>query len=171
LYRAGKLPGTRGRLPFVASSARPTTPQTLAALGMAAIALALSAAFMRTGLNAVPVQGDRLIWLIIFTPLTALGFGIGLYEMQLTPDRWWAKTTTALLGLTPFFVLALLYAALGSISGFLSSVQGLIILAFALSVGALVQAVGRRAWLTAVVQAVVLYWLILPQSALFVRPF
>jgi pimeloyl-ACP methyl ester carboxylesterase len=171
LYRAGKLPGTRGRLPFVAPSARPTTPQTLAALGLAAIALALSAAFIRTGLNAVPVQGDRLIWLIIFTPLTALGFWIGLYEMQLTPDRWWAKTTTGLIGLTPFFVLALLYAALGSISGFLSSVQGLIILAFALSVGALVQAVGRRSWLTAVVQAVVLYWLILPQSALFVRPF
>jgi hypothetical protein len=171
LYRSGRLPGTQGRLPFTGPQARSTTGRTVAALIIAAMALFISAAFMCTGLNAVPVQGDRLIWLMLFTPLTALGFWVGLYEMQLTPDRWKAKTVTLLIGLTPFFLLALLYVVLGSISGFLSSAQNLIILALALSTGALVQQVGRRAWLTAVIQAMLLYWLILPQSALFVRPF
>ena len=58
-------------------------------------------------------------------------------------------------------------AGLGSLSGMLGGLHGLLVLALALGFGGLVGAVGRRPWLAAVCQAVLLYWLILPQGVLF----
>ena len=51
------------------------------------------------------------------------------------------------------------------LSGLLTVV--LAVLCLVLAFGGLLQAVGRHAWLTALCQAVLLYWLILPQGVLF----
>jgi hypothetical protein len=58
-------------------------------------------------------------------------------------------------------------AAIGSLSGMIGGLQGLIILWGVLGFGNLVQAIGRRPWITAICMAVLLYWLILPQGVLF----
>ena len=73
----------------------------------------------------------------------------------------------ALIGLFPFLLYTLLMAALGSLSGMIGGLQGLIILWLVLAFGNLVQIVVHRPWITAVCMAVLLYWLILPQGVLF----
>ncbi|MDP3721845.1 MAG: hypothetical protein Q8R09_05225, partial [Anaerolineaceae bacterium] len=103
----------------------------------------------------------------IFTPFTALGFWIGLHEAQMLPQHRGAQTVLTLIGLFPFFAYTLLMAAIGSLSGMIGGLQGLIILWVVLGFGNLVQAIGRRPWITAICMAVLLYWLILPQGVLF----
>jgi hypothetical protein len=77
------------------------------------------------------------------------------------------KLALQLIGLFPFFLWAGLLAGLGSLSGLTGAVQGLIILAFVLLSGRVFQTLGQRPWLTALLQAFLLYWLILPQGVLF----
>ena len=57
--------------------------------------------------------------------------------------------------------------ALGSLSGVIGGVQGLLILGLALTFGYLLRQVTRVYWLVALCQALLLYWLILPQGVLF----
>lgn len=173
LYWLGRMPAAEGRLPF----GRPSTGQgagpgrSLLAIGLSTGLLALTAAYARSGWFTVPPLDDRLLWLLLFTPPTALGFWIGLEEWGLleraAPGRLGPRLAAALIGLTPFFLWTIFQAAIGSLSGMVSGVQGLIILALVLAHGALVQRIAGRPWLAAVLQAILLYWLILPQGVLF----
>lgn len=169
LYWRGKMPGVSGRLPF----ARPMPfegKRVLAALAFFGVVLALVTAFARSGWFDAPPYGLRMVWLLIFTPVTALGFWIGQHEAVLirrVTDRRWPQTVATLLGLLPFFLWTGFLLAIGSLSGLIGSLQGLLILAIALMTGSVVQNLGRQAWLTATLQAILLYWLILPQGVLF----
>jgi len=58
-------------------------------------------------------------------------------------------------------------ASIGSLSGVIGGVQGLLILGLALTFGYLLRQITRRYWLVALCQALLLYWLILPQGVLF----
>jgi alpha-beta hydrolase superfamily lysophospholipase len=170
LYWRGKMPGTKGRLPFTAGQTLTSWKRVLAALGIAAGMLILTAAYARTGWFIAPPAGVRLTWLVIFVPFTALGFWIGQAEsrmFQAVGARFGSRLALTLIGLFPFFLYTILMAALGSISGMIGGLQGLVILWLVLVFGNLVQAVGRNPWLTAVCMAVQLYWLILPQGVLF----
>jgi pimeloyl-ACP methyl ester carboxylesterase len=170
LYWRGKMPGTKGRLPFTARKTPISWKRVLAALGIAAGMLILTAAYARTGWFIAPPTGVRLTWLVIFVPFTALGFWIGQAESRMfhaAGARFGSRLALTLIGLFPFFVYTILMAALGSISGMIGGLQGLLILWLVLAFGDLLQAVGRNAWLTAVFMAVQLYWLILPQGVLF----
>ena len=113
----------------------------------------------------------RLIWLLLFTPITALGFVIGFKEIALLkaafPQKDWTVLVNSLIGLFPFFLYTAFLAFLDSISGVVGSVQGLLILALALLAGNLIYRLSRRPWLAALCQAFILYWLILPQGPLF----
>lgn len=100
-------------------------------------------------------------------PFTALGFWIGLHEAKIRPQRHGTQMALTLIGLLPFFLYTLLMAAIGSLSGMIGGLQGLLILWLVLAFGNLLQVVGHRPWLTAVCMAVLLYWLILPQGVLF----
>ena len=63
--------------------------RVLAALGIAVGMLILTAAYARTGWFYVFPINVRLMWLVIFTPFTALGFWIGLHEGQMVQaDRF-----------------------------------------------------------------------------------
>ncbi|NTW45290.1 MAG: hypothetical protein HGB14_12895 [Anaerolineaceae bacterium] len=109
----------------------------------------------------------RLVWLVIFTPFTALGFWIGLHEAQMLPQHRGVQTALTLIGLFPFFLYTLLMAAIGSLSGMIGGFQGLIILWLVIAFGNFVQSLAHRPWMTAICMAVLLYWLILPQGVLF----
>lgn len=167
LYWRGKMPGVQGKLPFVEEKTPVDWKRLLAALGIMVAMLILTAAYARTGWFYVFPTNVRLVWLFIFTPFTALGFWIGLYEAQMLPQRRGLQTALIFIGLFPFFLYTLLMAALGSLSGMIGGLQGLLILWLVLAFGNLIQAVGRRPWVTALCMAVLLYWLILPQGVLF----
>ena len=174
LYGIRKVPGTEGKLPFRDPiSERARDPRGIAAaLGITATFLAAVTLYARTGWFLAPPSGQRLIWVALFTPVTALGFWIGLHEGEVLSttelDRRWPRAANTLLGLVPFFLWTILQAAIGSLSGMVSGVQGLIILALVTAYGALVLRLAQRPWLTAILQAIVLYWLILPQGVLFI---
>lgn len=167
LYQRGKIPGVQGKLPFVTEKSPFESKRLLVGMGILVGMLILTAAYARTGWYYVFPINVRLLWLVIFTPFTALGFWIGLHEAQRLPQRQGVQSALTLIGLFPFFLYSLLMAALGSLSGMIGGFQGLIILWLVLSFGKLVQSVVRRTWITAICMAVLLYWLILPQGVLF----
>lgn len=170
LYAWGKMPGIKGRLMVNFSQNDALLKgwrETLAVLGLTAGMMVLTAAYARTGWFYVFPLNLRLAWLFIFLPFTALGFWIGLRERNLLPRKRWNQTALALIGLFPFFLYTLLMAVLGSLSGMVGGLQGLIILWLVLTFGNVIQTVGKQTWLTAVCMSILLYWLILPQSVLF----
>ena len=170
LYKVGHMPGTKGRLPFEKVRPRPFG-YSLLALIIAAALLALSAAYARTGFVYIFPVNDRLWWLLIFTPLAALGFWIGLHEYRIitraAPQSLWPRLAVGLIGLTPFILYTLLLALLGSISGMIAGLLGLAVLGLVLVFGTLVLRLTGHPWLAAILQALWLFWLILPQGPLF----
>lgn len=170
LYWRGWTPGVRGRLPFRQEQTKTGLRGTLLALLAGGVLLALTALVARSGWFFTYPLNDRLIWLLLFTPVTAIGFGIGGYEGQMLREaraRRLQRLGHTLIGLFPFFLWAIVLAAIGSLSGLVGSLQGLVILGLVLLSGNLFQRLGRRTWLAALLQALLLYWLILPQGVLF----
>jgi hypothetical protein len=171
LYRLGRMPGVQGKL------AREESPSiTGGRLSFLAVCLTLgvfvfTAAFARSGWFYVFPLNIRFIWLAVFTPPTALGFWIGLRETDWlrrdAPGQGRVLFWHAVIGLVPFFIYAIFLGLLGSLSGLAGSLQGLIVLGWVLAYGRLMQRLTGLAWLTAVLQSLLLYWLILPQGVLF----
>jgi hypothetical protein len=114
---------------------------------------------------------QRFIWLLVFTPITALSFMLSFKEIEILrksqPDKPCLIWLNSLVGLFPFFLYTIFLASMGSISGVVGSLQGLVILALSIATGALVEKISGRPWLAAMLQAFLLYWLILPQGVLF----
>lgn len=177
LYKLGKMPGVNGKLrnigkgPFnfrnLVTASQKDWKRILYSIGFTIALLIITAAYTRTGWFFVFPINLRLIWLFIFTPFTALGFWIGLRESEMLQKQGGVQLAQTLIGLFPFFLNTILMAALGSLSGMIGGLQGLVILWLVLTFGNLIQAISRRAWLTATCMAILLYWLILPQSVLF----
>jgi hypothetical protein len=170
LYRFGRMPGTQGHLPF--SEHQPGDRRgVLAALAVTTLLLVLTATYARTGWFFVYPLNMRLLWLVLFSLPTALGFWIGIHEMgmiaRIAPGSVAAQAGALLIGILPFFLYAAFLAGLGSISGMIAAVQGLLILGLVLAAGYLLRQLSRVHWVTALCQAVLLYWLILPQGVLF----
>jgi pimeloyl-ACP methyl ester carboxylesterase len=172
LYHLGRMPGTAGRWPLVAPRAEAARPRRGWAALLFAGTLILVSLYARSGWFHAPPAGARLVWLLLFTPPTALGFWIGDQEAHILDratggarsPRWMHSLT----GLVPFFLWALFQLAIGSLSGMVGSAQGLVVLALALLLGERLRQLDVPPWSAAVAQSVLLYWLILPQGALFV---
>lgn len=177
LYKWGKMPGVQGKLilkstkslnlDIPASVPQKKLKRILLTLGLTVAILTFTAAYTRTGWFYVFPINLRLIWLLIFTPFTALGFWIGLRESEMLSKKGGTQLAQMLIGLFPFFLYTILMAALGSLSGMIGGLQGLVILWLVLTFGNLIQAISHRPWLTATCMAILLYWLILPQGVLF----
>jgi hypothetical protein len=169
LYRIGRVPGTEGRLPFQLRRA-PEWTGILLAGAATLIMLGATAAYARMGWFYV-FPSTRLLWLALFSIPTALGLWIGANEISMishaAPDGFGPQIIGLLIGILPFFLYAAMLAALGSVSGLIGSVQGLIVLALVLSFGHLLRRINRIHAVNALCQAVLLYWLILPQGVLF----
>jgi pimeloyl-ACP methyl ester carboxylesterase len=177
LYRIGKVPGTEGKMPFKSTKMASLTSGIKTLLGFLVWGLILLACiiFTRSGLFYVISPNQRLVWLIIFTPFTALGFWIGEKELHML-DAFrhksgrrltWASFTLAIVGLTPFFLYTLVMGFLGSLSGMLSGLHGLLILAIVLLIGRSLNYFIHQTWIVNLLQAALLYALILPQGVLF----
>ena len=171
LYRLGRMPGVEGKLAGQESQARTGRREAFLAAGLTLGVFAFTAAYARSGWFFVFPLNLRLVWLLLFTPPTALGFWIGLREAEWLrrdgPGRGGLLFWHGLIGLVPFFVYAIFLAVLGSLSGLAGSLQGLVVLGWVLAYGELLQRLTRRAWITALLQSLLLYWLILPQGVLF----
>ena len=172
LYRAGRMPGTEGRVPFGGTAGGSDEgSRALPAVGISGLSLLLLTAFVRTGWFLAPPLGMRMVSLVLFAPVTTLGFWVSLHESEIVraaaPERKWPQIILALLGLLPFLAWTVFQAAIGSLSGIVSALQGLAILALVLMHGGLIRRLAGQLWLTALVQTVMLYWLVLPQGVLF----
>jgi len=179
LYLLGRMPGTAGKLNLKKNIHRKTSLFGdfkfwtgiliwLAILGITTI-------FTRTGLFYVIASNQRLVWLAVFTPVTALGFWISAREacmMEIFSHESgrrlrWSSTAISLIGLTPFFLYTIFMGILGSLSGMIGGLQGLLILALVLLTGKVLNHFIQKLWLVSLLQAILLYALILPQGALF----
>ena len=79
----------------------------------------------------------------------------------------WMPLLLVLIGLTPFFLYTLLMGILGSLSGMIGGLHGLIILAIVLLTSRLLKHFIEQYWVISILQAVLLYALLLPQGVLF----
>ena len=71
-------------------------------MGIVIGTLLLTAAYARTGWYYVFPLNVRLVWLVIFTPFTALGFWIGLHEAQMLPQQRGAQIALDAYWIVPF---------------------------------------------------------------------
>ncbi len=177
LYRIGKMPGTRGKILWFYHDKPLSLSRREIVIGLGTFALifiewslfGLSGWWYEFPLNA------RALWLLIFTILTFFGFYIGSVEMILfqkqysftTPHFKLYRTILSLLGFIPFFLLVVFYLILGSYSGMLGGLQGLIILGYIFLIGQFLHPIVHHPILIALGQAFLLQWLVLSQSALF----
>lgn len=129
----------------------------------------------RSGLfNIYPLK-TRLLWLIVLTPFTTVGFWVAKKEAHMLEDFHtetgkpvrMLKTLHTFSGLTPFLLYTALMAVLGSTSGMLGGLQGILALLIVTLSGSVLQYLIKKAWVTAVLQAMLLYAIILPQRVLF----
>lgn len=175
LYRMGRVPGFQGRLgALLTCDTSGDSSRSWRGIGLTlAVSLlifSVTAAYARTGWFYVFPLNQRLAWLALFIPPTALGFWFGLKETQMiqqASSRAFDRLALALIGLAPFFLWNAFLAAIGSLSGLVGGLQGLIVLAWALIYGQVIRAAGQPAWLAALLQSLLLYWLLLPQGVLF----
>jgi pimeloyl-ACP methyl ester carboxylesterase len=169
LYATGRMPGTEGRLaPWRGTRSAQPWWRWAAALGIGMATSLLLVLFARSGWFLAPPTGDRLVWLVAFTPVTALGFWVGREEAGIAIEGRWHLVNT-LIGMAPFFLWTAFQMALGSTSGVLGSLHGLLILTAVTLQGAWMAQLVRAPWPIALWQAVTLYMLILPQGVLFAR--
>jgi pimeloyl-ACP methyl ester carboxylesterase len=167
-----------GRVPFIPQKIKFSLPDahvSIKRLGLAVIfnviLFFILAYYGNSGWYQIPPSGERLLWVAIFTPFTALGFWIGQMEDDLighaVPNEKSKRTILTLIGLLPFFLYAILLTILGSISGLIGGLQGLVILAIVHRQGKITYHLTGIRWLAAVLQAVMLYLLVMPGGALF----
>lgn len=171
LYWFGKMPGVTGRL----REARPQTvsmPSGWRRALLFNLALFLSVTLLyRSGIGLAPPVGVRFAWVLFFLPLTALGFWLGMLEADAlsvaAPGQPIYRVLSTLISLFPFYLYLILLIALGSTSGVLGSLTGLLVLALSLLQGEITRRLTGNPAFSAVLQALLIFWLILPSGALF----
>ena len=193
LYLLGKMPGVTGRMRFGFQDLEVEDEELLKkstvfkiklkyllnkddnwvkpvlALLAGAVIITLSSLLVNTGLWYI-FPTSRIFWLIVFSFFTSIGFYIGLYEMKILMRSVGKSklflTLSTLIGFVPFFLLAIIYLALGSFSGMLGSFNGLIIIGLSITVSILVQKITKNDYITAFIQAFLLQLLVLSQGVL-----
>ncbi len=171
LARLGRLPGVQGKLAWRNQSIQVDLWRWLLAIGFNLILVLLMFAYARSGWLYAPPVGDRLIWVLLFTPLTMLGFWMGQLEgdwiREAAPGQAGPVWAATLIGLVPFFLWTAVLAVLGSTSGMLGGLQGLLLLAVVLLQGTITRILCGQRWLAALLQSLLLYSLLIPQGVLF----
>ena len=172
LYLIGKIPGTTGKWRFRKKEEKVEINWVRIGLTIlvGGTVVTLTSLYVRTGLWYVfPIP--RIFWLFVFSLFTSLGFYVGLYELRMiirtSKKRNRDVTLSSLIGLTPFFLLIILYAAINSLSGMIGSTYGLIILALSMATAFLLDRIGRNDIITTIIQGFLVQLLILPQGVLF----
>ncbi len=171
LYRLGRTPGTRGKLIEWWTPPTRDLKRWFWAIVFNGLLYLTVILFYRTGQGLVPPVGERLLWVFLLTPLTALGFWLGAVEDSALDknnrQRGKYRFLALMIALFPFFVRFFLVAVLGSISGMVSAGIGLILLGIVLVQGEISRHLMQNAWIAAILQSILLYMALMPQSVLF----
>ena len=171
LYALGKVPRIFTKIKIGLGKNQVSVKRLGLAVGFNIILFFVLMYYGNSGWYQIPPAGERLLWAAIFTPFTALGFWIGQLEDDLIahalPQEKTKRTILTLIGLLPFFLYLLLMLVLGSTSGLLGGLEGLMILFIVLRQGKITYHLTGIRWLSAVLQAVLLYLLVLPGGTLF----
>ncbi len=170
-YRYRLLPGTYGKFQFSTTLKIISWRRVILTLEVNLAMLAILALYTNSGWYSAPPGGIRLLWLLIFTPFTALGFWISHLEIDLIkhkfPETQISPALVTINSLLPFFIYIIVMGSLGSSNGVVSGLQGLVVLMLVHIQGTITYRLTGYRWLTAILQAVMLYLLILPTTALF----
>ncbi|MBD3193610.1 MAG: alpha/beta fold hydrolase [Candidatus Lokiarchaeota archaeon] len=172
LYTRERLPGTQGKLRInLKPNLKNWNSNSIITIVIALIFIILAALFFNSGINYVFPLNDRIIWLIIFTILTIPGFYISIKEGKMIDDQYNQnrkyKLIHTIIGLVPFFGISVLFVALGSISGMIGSLQGLLILLFVVLSGSFIYSLEKNLIITIVYQSFLIQFLVLTQGSLF----
>jgi hypothetical protein len=171
LYLAGRVPGVTGNLRRLKIRATSTQKRWPLAAAFNLALFAVVTLVYRSGLGQAPPVGVRFAWIFIFLPLTALGFWLGMLEANLlaqaAPEKPVYRILTALIGLVPFYLYVILMGVLGSTSGMLGALMGLLVLLASLLLGEINRTLTGNPVFAAVMQALFIFWMILPAGALF----
>lgn len=166
LYLAGRMPGATGNLHQVKIQTTSTHRRWFLAAAFNLALFAVVTLIYRSGLGLAPPVGVRFAWIFIFLPLTALGFWLGMLEMNLLEKPVY-RVLAALNGLVPFYLYVILMGALGSTSGMLGALMGLLVLVASLLLGEINHILTGTPAFAALMQALFIFWMILPAGALF----
>ncbi|TFF84064.1 MAG: alpha/beta hydrolase [Promethearchaeota archaeon] len=172
LYSRGKIPGAEGTLKINFRVKKSLlNKQTLMGIIIAFVLIILSVIFANSGIYYVFPFNERFIWLIILTIFILPGFYIAQKETRYIKNSYSTKNYylvySTLIGYIPFVILLLFYLALGSFSGMLGSVQGLIILLFVIIGGILIMRISKNLLLTIIFQSFLIQFLTLPTGVIF----
>lgn len=171
LHWFGKIPGMAGRLREVKwrTTSIPNGWRRVLAFNLA---LFLSVTLLyRSGMGLAPPVGFRFAWVLIFIPLTALGLWLGMIEADAlsvaAPGKPGYRILSMLISLLPFYLYLILLVALGSTSGVLGSLTGLLVLGLSMLQAEITRRLTGNPLFSAALQALFIFWLILPSGALF----
>jgi len=172
LYKKGKVAGTQGKLTINFKVEKESIDKNLGiVIVFSLLVIVICGLFFNSGINYVFPINARVIWLIIFTILTIPGFFIGQKEATLLSDSEYAsgknKIILWIIGLVPFLVISIFFAILGSISGMIGSIHGIIILVFIIVSGNFISKISKQLVITIIYQSFLIQLLILTQGALF----
>ncbi len=148
--------------------------KTVIGISIYIIITLLSVLFARSGIYFVFPANQRIFWLFLFSGFIGLGFYFGWEEQDAikrmripNKKKNKSKINLNLIGLLPFFIFTVFFAILGSFSGMIGGIHGLIILGLSLLLGDFLKKQDFPNFLIAILQAFYLQLLILPQGVLF----
>ena len=176
VYRKGKMPGTEGIFQFKNLKSeiielKQNKKLIIYGLLIFGLITVCTTLFARTGIYYVYPLNERIIWLILFTLFTIPGFLIGALEKEAVRtskfDSPMNMVVLNLIGLFPFILFVILYIAIGSLSGMIGGIHGLIILVLVFLMGTLLYKKTRNILFTVICQSFLIQYLILPQGVLF----
>ncbi|MDX1377586.1 MAG: hypothetical protein R3307_01960, partial [Anaerolineales bacterium] len=171
LHWFGKMPGVTGKLRNFRFQAASLNDGWRWAILFNLVLFASITILYRSGIGLAPPVGVRFAWLLIFLPLTALGFWLGMLEADAlslaAPGKSSYRILSVLISLLPFYLYLILLIALGSTSGVLASLTGLLILAVSILQGEITRILTGNYLVSALLQALLIFWLILPTGSLF----
>ena len=167
----GLIPGTRGSLKFSMVFKKLTVQRVALTLEFNLAMLLAIGLLVDSGFYNFPPTGLRLAWILILAPFTALGFWFHLLENDLLnksyPDNHVARFLAGFISSLPFLIYLLVMAFEGMTTYLILGLEGLVILALVLWQGIVTYRLTGHRWLTAILQALALFLLVLPIGALF----
>jgi pimeloyl-ACP methyl ester carboxylesterase len=171
VYKFGRMPGTCGKLPFYTHNTKQDSQRIFPAIVFGFLVSLYLTLFARTGLFFIFPPNQRLFWLFAFSPAAALGFWIGNHELQIVKktygNNFGLKIITSVTNLVPFFLFIIMMIGLGSLSGFIGGLQGILVLLIVMISGSIMEKLSKNSWFSACFQAFLLFWIVLPQGVLF----
>ena len=168
LYLLRKMPGVEGKLVIEKEALLPETINWRYVLGINLLIFVFLMAAARMGWFWVPPMGIRFVWVLVFTPFTALGLWSFAFDRQLlSKNREKGGRLVRMNAFLPFGLYVVLMLLIGSWSGAVYGIFGLLVLWVIYQQGRITEYFTGSRWLAALFQAFLLYLLILPQGALF----